>query len=63
MASRDTMISKWESHEGFLNIPVIQPDDEILIEVLDNTGTVIGSLKPELLSTENINTECPGVNG
>lgn len=61
-ASRDTMISKWESHEEFLNIPVIQPDDEILIEVLDDTGAVVGSLTPELLSTESINTECPGVN-
>ncbi|NNK99309.1 MAG: hypothetical protein HKO88_09675, partial [Xanthomonadales bacterium] len=58
---REQMISKWNSHKEFLKIPIIGPEDEITIEVLDASGATTWSRKTVsagTLSTATINPQC-----
>lgn len=58
---REQMMSKWNSHLEFMKIPMIGPDDEITIEVLDASGETVWSRKTVsagTLSTSTINPQC-----
>lgn len=58
---REQIMSKWNSHQEFLKIPIIRPDDEVTIEVLDASGATVWSRKTVsggTLSTNTINPQC-----